>query len=85
MTAQPSREDDAFAALAALLVRGRRAAAATIRRDTRLRDGLGIDSLAMVEILEGTCERFGVHIDDGKAKGFLRVRDLVEHVLDRLR
>ena len=46
-------------------------------------DDLRVDSLAMVEILEGTARRFDVRIDDEAAKEFIRVRDLVDHVAAR--
>ena len=47
-------------------------------------DELRIDSLAMVEILEGTAQRLGVRIDDEDAKHFIRVRDLTSYVDARL-
>jgi len=40
-----------------------------------------VDDLAMVEILEGTAQRLGVRLEDEAAKGFVRVGDLVEHVV----
>ena len=46
-------------------------------------DDLRVDSLAMVEILEGAARRFDVQIDDEAAKEFVRVRDLVDHVAAR--
>ena len=47
-------------------------------------DELRIDSLAMVEILEGTARRFDVRIEDEDAKHFVRVRDLTAYVDARL-
>jgi acyl carrier protein len=47
-------------------------------------DELGIDSLAMVEILEGTAQHFDVRIEDEDAKDFIRVRDLTSYVAARL-
>jgi acyl carrier protein len=47
-------------------------------------DDLRIDSLSMVEILEGASRHFGVRIDDEDAKDFVEVRDLVGYLLDRL-
>jgi acyl carrier protein len=43
-------------------------------------DELRIDSLSMVEILEGTSVRLGVRIDDEAAKDFVRVGDLVGYL-----
>ena len=48
-------------------------------------DDLRIDSLAMVEILEGAASHFGVRIEDEAAKGFVRVGDLVAYLDDRRR
>jgi acyl carrier protein len=47
-------------------------------------DELRIDSLAMVEILEGSARHFGVRIDDEDAKYFVQVRDLVDYIAERL-
>lgn len=47
-------------------------------------DDLRIDSLSMVEILEGAAEHFGVRIEDEAAKDFVRVGDLVDHISARL-
>jgi acyl carrier protein len=56
-----------------------------VRPDRLFVDELRIDSLAMVEILEGTATRFGVRIEDEDAKHFVRVRDLTSYVEARLR
>ena len=47
-------------------------------------DDLRIDSLSMVEILEGASRHFGVRIEDEAAKDFIHVRDLVGYVSRRL-
>jgi acyl carrier protein len=47
-------------------------------------DDLRIDSLSMVEILEGASVRLGVRIDDEAAKDFVRVGDLVDYLDARL-
>ena len=47
-------------------------------------DELRIDSLAMVEILEGTARHFGVRIEDEDAKHFVRVGDLTSYVAARV-
>jgi acyl carrier protein len=64
------------------LVTGR--PAADVRLDRLFVDDLRIDSLSMVEILEGSSLRFGVRIEDEAAKDFVRVRDLVDHIAERL-
>ena len=57
---------------------------AEIRPERLVVDELRIDSLAMVEILEGSAVHFGVHIDDEDAKYFVRVGDLVDYIGARL-
>jgi acyl carrier protein len=56
-----------------------------VQLDRTFVDELRIDSLAMVEILEGSARHFGVRIDDEDAKYFVRVRDLVDYIASRLR
>jgi acyl carrier protein len=58
---------------------------AEVQPDRLFVDELRIDSLAMVEILEGTARRFDVRIEDEDAKHFVRVRDLTSYVDERLR
>jgi acyl carrier protein len=58
--------------------------AAHVRPECAFVDDLRIDSLAMVEILEGSARHFGVRIEDEDAKYFVRVQDLVEYVARRL-
>jgi acyl carrier protein len=47
-------------------------------------DDLRIDSLSMVEILEGASRHFGVRIEDEAAKDFVHVHDLVGYISGRL-
>jgi acyl carrier protein len=47
-------------------------------------DDLRIDSLSMVEILEGASRHFGVRIADEAAKDFVHVHDLVGYICTRL-
>ena len=46
-------------------------------------DDLRIDSLSMVEILEGASRHFGVRIEDEAAKDFVHVHDLVSYICTR--
>ncbi len=55
-----------------------------VRLELTFVDDLRIDSLAMVEILEGSSRHFGVRIDDEDAKYFVHVRDLVDYIARRL-
>jgi acyl carrier protein len=55
-----------------------------VRLDRTFVDELRIDSLAMVEILEGAARHFGVRIDDEDAKYFVRVQDLVDYIARRI-
>jgi len=55
-----------------------------VRLERAFVDQLRIDSLAMVEILEGSAQHFGVRIEDEDAKYFVRVRDLVDYLTARL-
>ena len=55
-----------------------------VRLERTFVDELRIDSLAMVEILEGSARHFGVRIDDEDAKYFVRVGDLVDYIARRL-
>ena len=56
-----------------------------VRLERTFVDELRIDSLAMVEILEGAARHFGVRIEDEDAKYFVRVADLVDYIALRLR
>ena len=56
-----------------------------VQRDRRFVDDLRIDSLSMVEILEGASQHFGLPIEDEAAKDFVQVGDLVDYVAARLR
>ena len=55
-----------------------------VQLDRLFVDELRIDSLSMVEILEGASQHFGVRIEDEAAKDFVRVRDLVDYLAARL-
>jgi acyl carrier protein len=79
-----TRSSDVLARLAEIvqLVTGR--PVEEVRLERTFVDELRIDSLAMVEILEGSAQHFGVRIEDEDAKYFVRVRDLVQYVATRL-
>ena len=55
-----------------------------VQLDRRFVDDLRIDSLSMVEILEGASQHFGVRIEGEAAKYFVRVGDLVDYIAHRL-
>ncbi len=57
---------------------------ADVQLDRLFVDDLRIDSLSMVEILEGASKCFDVRIEDEAAKDFVRVRDLVDYLAARL-
>jgi acyl carrier protein len=52
--------------------------------DAAFVDDLRIDSLSMVEILEGASRHFGVRIEDEDAKDFVHVHELVGYISRRL-
>jgi acyl carrier protein len=81
----PAGSSDVLPGLATIvgLVTGRRAE--DVQPDRHFVDDLRIDSLSMVEILEGSAQRFGVRIQDEDAKDFVRVGDLVDYLESRLR
>jgi acyl carrier protein len=80
----PASSPDVLAGLAEIvhLVTGR--SLEEVQPDRAFVDDLRIDSLSMVEILEGAAQHFGVRIEDEAAKDFVRVRDLVDHIARRL-
>lgn len=53
---------------------------AEVQPHRRFVDDLRVDSLAMVEILEGAAQHFGVRIEDEAAKQFVHVGDLVDYL-----
>jgi acyl carrier protein len=57
---------------------------ADVRPERTFIEDLRIDSIAMVEILEGTAVHFGVRIDDEDAKDFVAVQDLVTYLEARV-
>jgi len=55
-----------------------------IRPERTFVEDLRIDSIAMVEILEGAAVHFGVRIDDEDAKSFVAVEDLLSYLAARV-
>lgn len=85
-TEQPgARADDVLTELAQIICHVTEASVADIRPGRRFVDDLRIDSLSMVEILEGAARHFGVRIEDEDAKDFVQVDDLVGYLAARLR
>ncbi len=76
--------DDVLARLAEIVHLVTGIPTAEVRLDRAFVDDLQVDSLAMVEILEGAARHFGVTLEDEAAKDFVRVLDLVEYLAARL-
>ena len=55
-----------------------------VTADAAFVDDLRIDSLSMVEILEGASRHFGVRLEDEAAKDFVHMHDLVDYISRRL-
>ena len=79
-----ARSSDVLAQLAEIIRLITERPVAEIQPDRRFVDDLRIDSLSMVEILEGAARHFGVRIQDEAAKDFVRVGDLVGYIAERL-
>lgn len=56
-------------------------AAAPLEPGQRWVEDLRVDSLSMVELLEGASRHFGVRIEDEDTARFVRVGDLVDHLV----
>jgi acyl carrier protein len=56
-----------------------------VRENARIRDDLGIDSLAAMEILASIEKRLGVVIDEAKAFDVVTVKDLLDLVTQCLK
>ena len=79
-----TRHDDVLARLAEIVHLVTARPTTDVRPERAFVDDLLIDSLAMVEILEGSAQHFGVRIDDEDAKYFVRVRDLTDYIASRM-
>ena len=78
-----SGRDDVLARLAEIIHLVTECPVEEVRPERAFVDDLRIDSLSMVEILEGAARRFGVGIEDEAAKGFVTVGDLVDYLQRR--
>jgi acyl carrier protein len=79
-----ARSTEVLAGLAGIVGRVTGHPVEEVRLERTFVDELRIDSLAMVEILEGASRHFGVRLEDEDAKYFVRVRDLVDHLAARV-
>lgn len=52
-----------------------------VKEDANIRDDLGVDSLAAMEILAAIEKRLGIVIDEAKAFDVVTVRDLIDLVM----
>ncbi|MCW2806535.1 MAG: acpA [Marmoricola sp.] len=84
MSVRPVGRSDVLAQLAEIVALVTERPADAVQLDRTFVDDLRIDSLSMVEILEGASRHFGLHIKDEAAKDFVHVRDLVDHLSARL-
>jgi len=53
---------------------------ATITADARLRDRLGLDSLALIDLVVAAEDRFGVRIPDDDAERFVTLGDVAAFI-----
>ena len=79
-----SRRDDVLARLAEIIHLVTECPVEDVQPERAFVDDLRIDSLSMVEILEGAARRFEVGIEDEAAKEFVRVGDLVDYLHRRI-
>lgn len=56
-----------------------------VKESSSIRDDLGIDSLAAMEILASIEKRMGIVIDEAKAFDIVTVNDLLDLVMEYLR
>ena len=72
------QDDSTIARLAAILAQVARVDAASVTRDSRLRDEFRIDSLAMIDLVVAVEDAFGVRIPDEDAERFQTVGDVAD-------
>lgn len=66
-----------MAQLAPLVAERAKADPSRILPDTDLRDGLGLDSLDMIDLITAAEDRFGIRIPDDDAERFQTMSDVV--------
>ncbi len=55
-----------------------------IASDSRLREDLGLDSFAAIELIYGAEDKFGINITDEEAMKLVTINDLVELIQEKL-
>ena len=80
MSGRPPQDDGILAGVSAILARSARMNPSAVGRDSRLRDGFGIDSLAMIDLAVAAEDEFGVRIPDEAAERFETVGDVVDFI-----
>ena len=80
MSGQPSQRDSISAGVAAILARTARVDQSAISGDSRLRDGFGIDSLTMIDLVVAVEDEFAVRIPDEDAEHFETMGDIVSFI-----
>ena len=77
---EATAHDEVLAGLAGLLEEIAEVPAAQVRQDADLRADLGVDSLAMVELVVAAEELWGLRIADEDARGLRTVGAFADHV-----
>ncbi len=78
---QEERRETVRQELAGIVQRVTGVAPQEVLPDRRWVADLRVDSLSMVEVLEGSAQHFGVRIADEDTRGLVRVGDLVDHLV----
>lgn len=73
-------QDDVAATFAGVLEKVARVDRATVARDKRLREDLGIDSLSLIEVAVAAEDAFGTPIPDEDLERFQTVGEVVDHI-----
>ena len=74
------RQDSILTDVADLLARAARIDRVGVTRETRLREDLGIGSLAMIDLVVAAEDRFEVSIPDEDVDGLRTVGDVVDYI-----
>lgn len=74
------QHDDIEATLARILAENAKVDRAKVTPDKRLRDDLGVDSLALIDVAVATEDAFGVAIPDEDLEGLQTVGDVAAYV-----